>query len=140
MRHDRPTFPNDLPPPWAVMLPDARMETLSDASKRLSVRADRLRERALDLGYWDGVVREGQTITQRADAWDRVASYHRKPGPKRDLHDRRAIKARESASGASMRLRVSGGELRSRAQSATGSRAARAPAEWDALALGMERV
>ncbi len=69
MRHDRPTFPNDLPPPWAVMLPDARMETLSDASKRLSVRADRLRERALDLGYWDGVVREGQTITQRADAW-----------------------------------------------------------------------
>lgn len=140
MRHDRPTIPDDLPPPWAVTLSDARMETLSEASKRLSVRADRLRERALDLGYWDGVVRDGQTITLRADAWDRVATYHRKPGPKRDLHDRRAIKARESASGASMRLRVSGGELRSRAQSATGSRAARAPAEWDALALGMERV
>lgn len=139
MRHDRPTIPDDLPPPWAVTMPSSRLETITEAVKRTGERPDRLRQRAQVLGFWDGTVRHGEPITLRADAWDRVASYRGKSGPKPTIHARRAAMGRESSTGAAMRLGVNEDTLRSRALVATGSRAARTPAEWDALAEGMVR-
>lgn len=139
MRHDRPTIPDDLPPPWAVTAPVSRAETITEAAKRLFERAERLRARAKDIGLWDGRVRHGEPITLRADQWDSVAVHRCKTGSKPGISGRRPAAGSENSTVAATRLGVNEATLRSRALVATGSRTARPPAEWDALAVGMVR-
>ena len=138
-RHDRPTIPDDLPPPWEVVPRDVNMETVREAARRCGERADRLLERAEAIGLWDGTYPSDGPVSLRAYEWDLVASYRRKRGPTPALRALREANGQESCRSAASRLSVPATTLFSRAKAATGSSVARAPAEWDALAVGMAR-
>lgn len=137
----RPTVIIDCPPPWEVAAGLEALETAYAAGARHGVKPRKMLNKATEEGVLLARARPGATLP--STTWDRMASLciadRRPDGPKASLAARRALEGKESADHAALRLGVHADSLRGRARAVDGSKAAREPALWDALAAEILR-
>lgn len=132
----RPTVAADCPPPWEIATGPDALEAVGAASVRHGVKSLKLRAKAMEQGFLPVGARFDAKMA--STLWDQMAALclaeRAVGGPKATLAARRALAGKESPDHAAQRLGIRVESLRGRARTLTGSKAARAPALWDALA------